>query len=594
MNIDTQSKNVATEVRGRVGILWLRRQPSNAMSAKLSADLHQELAAFLERSEIDCVVIASGLTHFSAGSDAAEFSPPKRGNKTELAALCASISANKKPIVAAVHGACLSAGLELVVSATARIAHVGAQFGFPDIKLGLMPAAGTTLRLPLLVGPEPALTMLLEGNAIGAEQAANIGLVDILVEDDLIESACDFALGLATGTRRVLRRDSQKDARALQEAVVAARSQFAGRRLAAYDKIIACVEASQIFLPAQALVLEQSAYESLLFSEDTQGLCYALLAGQQMRGLAYTKTIALPAGVGAAEIEYLNILGAGELVAQCVHRALVAGLRVRLVNADQEALMNCLLRISALLVADIAQGRMDAQTRDIIWARLRSSRDRDLFEGAPMVIGVEADCDVLLSKSRQEPPPQKAVLILNQGQVDYVIDPAAPVEIAAFLSGILAKLGVATYDLTRGGYVETQIKDAVSQAIAHLQGQGHARETIIAALASSGVGVDANVALPAAPPKCKEILSAIQLAMINRGAQLLREAHVPRARDYDAMVVQAGLFPRWLGGPLYFADRRGLLVVRADLRKLAASAPHLFTPDPSFEALIAKGRRFND
>jgi 3-hydroxyacyl-CoA dehydrogenase len=594
MNVDTTSKNLLTEVRGRVGIVWLRRTPSNALSSKLSSDLIQALVGFLQQSEIDCVVLASGLTHFSAGSDSADFTHPQRGNKVEISNLCALVSDSKKPIVAAVHGACLSTGLELVVSATARIALAGAQFGFPDIKLGLMPAAGTTLRLPQLIGPEPALTMLLDGNAIGAEQAASIGLIDVLVQEDLIGSACDFSLGLATGKRRVQRRDSVKDARALQEAVVTARANYAGRHLASYDKIIACVEASQIFLPSQALALERSAYENLLFSADTQGLCYALLAGQKLRGLAYTQSVALPVGVEAADVQNLNIFGAGELVAQLARRALLAGLHVRLVNPEQEGLMNSLLRISALLVSDIAEGRLTVKTRDMIWVRLRSSKDRDLFDETSIVIGMNSDCDVLLTKSRQDLSSQKALLVLSETSVDTVVDPAAPVRTMAFLAGLFVKFGIATYDLARGGFVETQIKDAVSQAINYLQRQGHARDVIIAALASWGVGVDANVALPAPPPKSKEILSGIQLAMINRGALLLSEARIPRAPDYDAMVVQAGLFPRWLGGPLYSADRRGLMVVRAELRKLAASAPDLFTPDPSFDALIAKGRLFID
>ena len=594
MNMNTSNENIVTEVRGRVGVIWLRRLPSNAMSSKLASDLQRTFADLLGLPDIDCVVIASGLPHFSAGSDTADFTHPKRGSKVEIANLCALIAASKKPIVAAVSGACLSAGLELAVAAKARIALAGAQFGFPDVKLGLMPAAGTTLRLPQLIGPEPALTMLLDGNAIGAEQAANLGLIDVLVQDDLVGSACEFALGLATGTQTLLRRDSVKDARGLQMAVVAARSSYAGRRLAAYEKIISCVEASQIFLPLQALALEQDAYDNLLFSDDTQGLCYALLASQHLRGLRYTQSVVLPPGVDAADVKLVNVFGAGELVSQFVHRALVAGLEIRLVNPDQEGLMNCLLRISALLVADIAQGRMDVATRDRIWTRLRSSKDRDLFEPSSLVIGCHESCDILLDTSRQAPPSQKARLIVTDSALDRIIDPAAPVTTSAFLSGLFAKFGIATYDLARGGFVETQIKDAVAQAIGHLQGLGHGRDVIIAALASSGVGVDANVALPTAPARANEILSAIQLAMINRGAFLLREGRVPRAGDYDAMVVQAGLFPRWLGGPLYLADRRGLMVVRADLRKLAVSGPDLFTPDPIFDGFIAKGRQFRD
>jgi hypothetical protein len=254
--------------------------------------------------------------------------------------------------------------------------------------------------------------------------------------------------------------------------------------------------------------------------------------------------------------------------------------------------MNSILRVSVFLAQDMSEGRMTTATRDLIWSRLRTSRSTDLFDGAPIIFGQDDQIggDIYLSPMRQTPPPQKSVLVMGEKTVECLSDPAVPRSISAFLGGVLAKLGVATYDLVRGGFVDIQIKDALSQVINHLQTQGHVRDVILAALASSGIGVDATVALPAAPPKAKAILAGIHLAMINRGARMLRESRVPRASDYDAMAVQAGLFPRWMGGPLYYADRRGLMVVRADLRKLAPDAPDLFTPDPLFDQLISKGR----
>lgn len=596
MNIDTLSKNLLAEVRGRVGIMWLRRTPSNALSSKLSSDLSFGLAALLDHPEIDCVVIASRLAHFSAGSDTSDLTQPQLGSKNELSALCQMVSSSKKPIVAAIHGACLSAGLELALSATARIALVGAQFAFPEIKLGLMPAAGSTLRLPELIGPEPALTMLLDGSVIDAEQAEKIGLIDVLAQQDVVQAACDLALGLSMGTHRVTRRDSAKDARALQVALVEARAKYAGRRLASYDKIITCVEASQIFLPAQAFALERSAYESLLFSDDTQGLCYALLASQRFRSRDAAPIYRMPAGIAALDVNQINILGEGELVAQLAYRAMVSGIQVRLVNPEQNGLMNCLLRVSVLLSQDMSQGHMDIETRDLIWARLRTSSSMDILDDSPIICSQRDHSagDIYLSNTRQTPSSQKSILVITEKTVDCVADAGVSPQVSAFLGGLLAKMGFKSYDLGRGGFADTQIKDTLSQAIQYLQNQGHARDVILAALASSGIGIDANAALPTAPPKAKIILGAIHLALINRGATLLRENHVPRAVDYDAMVVQAGLFPRWLGGPLYFADRRGLMVVRAELRKLAADAPHLFAPDPLFDLMIAKGRSLTE
>ena len=87
MNFDTLSNNLLAEVRGRVGVLWLRRPPSNALSSKFSAVLRHSLAAMLADDDIDCVVLASSLQHFSAGSDTADFTNPKHGSKSDISSL---------------------------------------------------------------------------------------------------------------------------------------------------------------------------------------------------------------------------------------------------------------------------------------------------------------------------------------------------------------------------------------------------------------------------------------------------------------------------------------------------------------------------
>ena len=143
-----------------------------------------------------------------------------------------------------------------------------------------------------------------------------------------------------------------------------------------------------------------------------------------------------------------------------------------------------------------------------------------------------------------------------------------------------------------GGPIERRLRAALSAAIAQLEVDGLARPNIAAALASYGIGVGARGPLPAAPPEAKLVMQACLAALANQGARLVSDGLARRPSDVDAVAVLNGLFPRWQGGPMFQADKRGLLVLRADLKRRAEVAPQIYAPDPLIDRLIADGSNF--
>src|SRR5205085_11643200 len=163
----------------------------------LGAAVRQGLVAAIEQAEADesvkAVVIACEGQTFFAGADVSEFGTPKAFEQPVLPQVVDRIEACTKPVVAAIHGTALGGGLEVALSCHYRVAVPSAKLGVPEVKLGLLPGAGGTQRLPRVAGVEKALEMAATGNPIGAKEAYAIGLVDRLIEGDLLEHAVAYA-----------------------------------------------------------------------------------------------------------------------------------------------------------------------------------------------------------------------------------------------------------------------------------------------------------------------------------------------------------------------------------------------------------------
>jgi len=186
------------EMRGRVALATLARPPVNAINATMIEDIDKLADHVADTPEIKALVLVGDGANFAAGADikAIEALPPgamveafsRAGTQAFL-----KLENLKKPVVAAIRGFCLGGGNELAMACHLRFADAGAQFGQPEIKLGILPGFGATIRLPRLVGKSQAIRLLMTGETIKAEEALQLGLIQRIATGDVLDEALTFA-----------------------------------------------------------------------------------------------------------------------------------------------------------------------------------------------------------------------------------------------------------------------------------------------------------------------------------------------------------------------------------------------------------------
>ena len=196
---------VKLENRGDIAVLTIDYPPVNALGHGVRSDLMSHLLTAQIDTNVRAVVIVGAGRSFIAGADIRELG--KALAEPRLFQIQDLIESFRKPVVAAIHGTALGGGLELALTCHARVAAANARLGLPEVKLGILPGAGGTQRLPRLIGPQIALDAILSARQIGAEEAEKIGLVDVLAEGDLLDSAISLARRLADKAERPLVRN---------------------------------------------------------------------------------------------------------------------------------------------------------------------------------------------------------------------------------------------------------------------------------------------------------------------------------------------------------------------------------------------------
>jgi 3-hydroxyacyl-CoA dehydrogenase len=171
-------KLVSYERRGRIGIITIDNPPVNALGHAVRVGLIAALDEALRDPHAEAIVLASAGRIFSAGADIREFGKPSQA--PTLPEVIAAFDQSPKPVVAALHGTAFGGGLELPMACGYRVALAGTKVGLPEVKLGLLPGAGGTQRLPRLIGVAAALDMILTGNPVGSDEAREFGIDDAI------------------------------------------------------------------------------------------------------------------------------------------------------------------------------------------------------------------------------------------------------------------------------------------------------------------------------------------------------------------------------------------------------------------------------
>jgi 3-hydroxyacyl-CoA dehydrogenase len=320
---------------GDIALLLIDNPPVNAISSAVVAGLLDALDRFEQDREARALVIACAGRTFVAGGNIVEFDDPAFSAQPYNRVL-ARIEAQSRPVVAALHGTTLGGGMELALAAHYRVAKTGSQFGFPEVKLGILPGSLGTQRLPRLAGPELALDLISSGRSIGTADALKAGILDAVFEGDPVNEGIKFACSLVERAAPV--RPTRERAVAFSEAtdkVFRQALEHADARALFYPAARAIVKAVQ----ASTLGFEQGeAQEAQLFDE--------LRASPQSRALrhlffAQRQAVRIPGlskDLALRPIRKVGVLGAGTMGRGIAMNFLNAGLHVVLVEQTQTAL----------------------------------------------------------------------------------------------------------------------------------------------------------------------------------------------------------------------------------------------------------------
>jgi 3-hydroxyacyl-CoA dehydrogenase len=336
---------VRTEINDGVGWLISDNPPVNALSAAVRGGLAEAIERLEADPAVRAIILACDGRTFFAGADIREFDAPP--TVPYLPDAIARIEACAKPVIAAIHGAALGGGLEVALGCHYRVADAKARLGLPEVKLGLLPGAGGTQRLPRLIGPLPAVEMILSGEPLGANAALAAGLVDAIAEGDLREAATAMAFRVLAEGKGPRRLRGERDKVSGQGALAAfdAKAEELLARKRGLDAPAACVEAvrNALLLPFdQAMVAERALFLKLKGGEQSRALRHVFFAER-----AAQKIAGMPAGVRAMPVERVAVIGAGTMGGGIAMAFANAAIPVTLIERDASALERGMAAIRA-------------------------------------------------------------------------------------------------------------------------------------------------------------------------------------------------------------------------------------------------------
>ncbi|MDX2277309.1 MAG: 3-hydroxyacyl-CoA dehydrogenase NAD-binding domain-containing protein [Hyphomonadaceae bacterium] len=349
---------ISTKKVGEVLVVISDNQPVNALSAEVRAGLRDAIAEAHTDASVKAVVIRGGGRTFFAGADITEFGKPLK--EPGLPDVVDLIEQSSKPVVAAIHGTALGGGLEVALGCHYRVAVPTAKLGLPEVKLGILPGAGGTQRLPRVVGVEAALGMIVSGDPISATAAQANGLVDALIgEVSLEEDAVAFAREAAKNATHPVASERSDKVTGVSASVFNDFRKANAKRLKGFEAPNACIEAVQAAatLPyLQGIEKERALFRQLVASTQSKALRHAFFAER-----AAARIEGVTSDTSLIPIKKVGVLGAGTMGGGIAMNFLSAGFPVTIVEREQAALDRGVSIIRKNYEATASKGRMTAE-----------------------------------------------------------------------------------------------------------------------------------------------------------------------------------------------------------------------------------------
>jgi 3-hydroxyacyl-CoA dehydrogenase len=324
------------EIKSGIAVLTLANPPVNSLGHELREALVGALNLANADPGVEALVLIGSGAGFSGGADIREFGTPKAIAYPNLRTVIREVEDSAKPVIAAIGGVCMGGGLELALACHYRVGVPGARIALPEVKLGLLPGAGGTQRLPRLLGAEAALNIIVSGATIASEKLQGTPLFDSFGDGDLLQNALAFARRVVTegrGRKRV--RDLRLDMPNAEAFFQFARN-TAKAVAGPYPAPLACVEAVAAAVEKpfdMGLARERELFTTLMLSPESAALRHVFQAER-----AASRILDVPEDTPVRAIAKIGVIGAGTMGGGITMSFINAGLSVVLLETKQDAL----------------------------------------------------------------------------------------------------------------------------------------------------------------------------------------------------------------------------------------------------------------
>ena len=691
------------ELRGDVAVITMNNPPVNGLGYDTRVGITDGLDRAMADSSVKAIVIAGAGKAFSGGADIREFGSPKSLAEPNLLSVILALEASTKPIVAAVHSVAMGGGLELALGCHYRVAAPATQVALPEVKIGLIPGAGATQRLPRVLGVETALNMIVSGEPVKSELLAKLPgqkLFDKIAEGDVVDAAVAFAREKADVRPLPLVRNLKVDYTNADAYFQFARNTVGAmsRNFPAPLKCVDAVAASTKLKFDDGMKLEREIFLGLMMTPESKALRHVFMAER-----AASKIADVPADTPLRDIKKVAMIGAGTMGGGIAMNFLNAGIPVVMLEMKQEALDKGVGVMRKNYEAQVKKGKLKQDKLDERMALLSTTLKYDDLKDADLVIeAVFEDMGVKeqVFKTLDEVMKPGAILASNTSTLDvdkiaaftkrpqdvigmHFFSPANVMKLLEVVRGKQTAKDVLATVMALGkkirktcvvsgvtdGFIGNRMIEQYSRQAGFLLEEGATPEQVDKAMEKFGMAMGPfrmgdlagndvgwyirkrrylekpnlrysktadllcelgrfgqktgagwydyvpgkRDAIPSkvvvdmiekhradlgiAPRKIgdDEIVHRLVYALVNEGAKIVDEGIAQRASDIDMVYLTGYGFPMHRGGPMNYADTRGLFNVVQAMNRFAAN-PHddaaFWKPAPLLAKLAAESKSF--
>ena len=371
------------EIKGSIAVITLNNPPVNGLGHATRAGIFDGLKKAMSKRAVKAVVITGAGKAFSGGADIKEFNTPKTTAEPNLHTVIAAIERADKPVIAAVHSVAMGGGLELALACHYRVASPGAQIALPEVKLGLLPGAGGTQRLPRVVGVETALNMIVTGNPVPSEKLAGTKLFDEMIEGDLMTGAIAFAERIAAVRPLPKVRDIKVDYPNHEAFFQFARNTVGAlsKNFPAPLKCVDCVAAAASMKFDDGLKFERERFLMLMQTTESKALRHFFFGER-----AASKIPDVPEDTPKRPIKSAAIIGAGTMGGGIAMNFANAGIPVTVLEMKQEALDKGLATVRNNYENTMKKGKLTQAKFDERMGLIKGTLSYDTIKDADIVI----------------------------------------------------------------------------------------------------------------------------------------------------------------------------------------------------------------